>query len=207
MRGGVSQWRDDQMDRYNQFPVAPHLLGWDDFVAEFKAQWVDPNEEGKAVDKLMTRQVSQCMSVKVYNDAFNELLNLTSLANTSVVVLCAYDAGIKTDVWTATLPALRADRNMSFHDRQQQLMVEMDESLQERRPCQQQQPCFIINNPVIQLPPPRGNFWGASASAPRTMAMPQPYSRQSTPIKVEAARQVTKLTPKEWENLCRASVI
>jgi hypothetical protein len=144
----------------------------------------------------MMRQVSQCTSVKVYNDAFNELLNLTSLANTSMAVLCAYNAGIKTDVWTAALPALRANRNISFHDRQQ-LMVEMDESLQERRPCQQQQPCFIINNPVIQLPPTGGNFRGASASTPRVMAMPQPYSRQSTPIKVEAARQFTKLTSEE----------
>jgi hypothetical protein len=164
---------------------------------------VDPNEEGKAVDKLMTRQVTQRTSVKVYNDAFNELLNLTSLANTSVAVLRTYDAGIKTDIWTTTLPALRANQNMSFHDRQQ-LMVEMDESLQERHPRQQQQPRFVINNPVIQLPPPGGNSWGVSASAPRVTATPQPYSRQSTPIKVEAARQFTKLTPKEQENLCRA---
>jgi hypothetical protein len=203
MRGGASQWQDDQMDRYDQFPVAPHLLGWDNFVTEFKAQWVDLNKEGKAVDKLMTRQVSQCMSVKVYNDAFNELLNLTSLANTSVAVLCAYDAGIKTDVWTATLPALRTDQNMSFHNHQQ-LMVEMDESLQERHPRQQQLPCFVINNPVIQLPAAGGNFRGPSASAPCASATPQPYSRQSTPIKVEAAQNFTKLTSEEWENLCRA---
>jgi hypothetical protein len=130
--------------------------------------------------------VSQRTSVKVYNDAFNELLNLTSLANTSMAVLHAYDAGIKTDVWTATLPALCMDRNMSFHDRQQ-LMVEMDESLQERRPRQQQQPRFVINNPVIQLPPPGGNPRGASVPTQRTTATPQPYSRQSTPIKIEAA--------------------
>jgi hypothetical protein len=191
------------MDRYDQFPVVPHLLGWDDFVAEFEARWVDPNKEGKAVDKLMMRQVSQHTSVKVYNDTFNELLNLTSLANTSVAVLCTYDAGIKTDVWTAALPALRTNQNMSFHNRQQ-LMVEMDESLQERCPRQQQQPRFVINNPVIQLPPPRGNFRGASASALCVTAMPQPYSRQSTPVKVEAAWQFTKLTPEEQENLCRA---
>jgi hypothetical protein len=191
------------MDGYDQFPVAPHLLGWDDFVTEFEACWVDPNEEGKAVDKLMTRQVSQRMSVKVYNDAFNELLNLTSLANTSVAVLRAYNAGIKTDVWTAAFPALCADRNMSFHDRQQ-LMVEMDESLQERHPRQQQQPRFVINNPVIQLPPPGGNPQGVSVPTQCNTATPQPYLRQSTPIKVEAARQFTKLTPEERENLCRA---
>jgi hypothetical protein len=196
MRGGASQWRDDQMDGYDIFPVAPHLLGWDDFVTEFEARWVDPNEEGKAVDKLMTRQVSQRTSVKVYNDTFNELLNLTSLANTSMAVLRAYNAGIKTDVWTAALPALRVDRNMSFHDCQQ-LMVEMDELLQERRPHQQQQPCFMINNPVIQLPPPGGNPRGASAPMQRATATPQPYTRQSTPIKIEAARQFTKLTPEE----------
>jgi hypothetical protein len=54
MRGGASQWQDDQMDGYDVFPVTPHLLGWDDFMTEFKAQWVDPNKEGKVVDKLMT---------------------------------------------------------------------------------------------------------------------------------------------------------
>jgi hypothetical protein len=37
MQGGVSQWCDDQMDGYDQFPIAQHLIGWDNFVTEFEA--------------------------------------------------------------------------------------------------------------------------------------------------------------------------
>jgi hypothetical protein len=141
--------------------------------------------------------------VKIYNDTFNKLLNLTSLANTSIAVLHAYDAGLKTDVWTTALPALHTNHNMSFHN-QQQLMVEMDESLQERCPHQQQPPCFVINNPVINVPAARGNPWTATALTPHAASTPQAYSRQSTPIKVEAAHQFTKLTPEEHKNLHRA---
>jgi hypothetical protein len=54
MHGPATQWRDNQMDSYDHFLVVQHLLDWDNFITEFQAQWVDLNEEGKAVDKLMT---------------------------------------------------------------------------------------------------------------------------------------------------------
>ena len=69
-------------------------------------------------------------------------------------------------------------------------MVDIDESLQQ---TQQQNPTparqTVINNLVI-------NLQGMASATPAPARATTP-ARGSTPIKVEATRQYTKLTPKE----------
>jgi hypothetical protein len=74
---------------------------------------------------------------------------------------------------------------MTFFERQA-LMVRLDETLEQTR---KRQPSTtpartVINNPVFNVANP-------------TRARSETPGRQSTPIKVEVARQYTKLTPTE----------
>ena len=78
---------------------------------------------------------------------------------------------------------------MTFRNRQV-LMVDIDESLQQTcqsNPTPARQ--TVINNPVI-------NLQGTTSATPAPARATTP-ARGSTPIKVEAARQYTKLTPEE----------
>ena len=69
-------------------------------------------------------------------------------------------------------------------------MVDIDESLQQTCQSNPAPACqTVINNPVI-------NLQGTASATPAPAQATTP-TRGSTPIKVEAAQQYTKLTPEE----------
>lgn len=192
MAGDTSQWRDEQLHLFDQVPPPVHLGVWDDFVTAFEKRWTDPYEEEKALDKIMRRQVTQRTSVKAYNDQFNELLSLTTETGANLMIARAYETGLKTEVRNAAITLLIANPAMTFHERQA-LMIRIDESLMQARSSTAAQGCrqIALNSPA---PPNRSGNQGNYAS-------PTPAPQVQTPIKVEAARQYTRLTDEERENL------
>ena len=196
--GEAAVWRDETLDEFEHLNVPAHLTTWDDFVEHFNARWLDPHEDEKALDRIMSGQIRQVTSVKRYNDAFNKALGLTAEDATNAFVMRAYEAGLKGDVLNAAISPLYANPNMTLSAKQA-LMVRIDENLMRTRsraaPAPQRR--FVINNPVINLP-------ASQTSAPATARTPTPVPGGATnPIKVEVARQYTHLTDTERENLRR----
>ena len=190
MIGDAAQWRDKKLDELAPgTPATPHMNDWADFVAHFNEQWTDPHEEEKQLDRIMQGKITQRTLVKIYNDLFNEALGMTMLTGADTAILHAYTTGLKPMVRNLAIAPLRADPRMTFRN-QQVLMVDIDESLQQTRqsnPAPARQ--TVINNPVI-------NLQGTALATPAPARATTP-ARGSTPIKVEAARQYTKLTPEE----------
>ena len=190
MIGDAAQWRDEKLDELAPgAPAAPHMNDWPDFVAHFNERWTDPHKEEKQLNRIMQGKITQRTSVKIYNDLFNEALGMTTLTGADAAILRAYTTGLKPMVRNLAIAPLRADPRMTFRNRQV-LMVDIDESLQQTR---QQNPAparqTMINNPVI-------NLQGMASATPAPARATTP-ARGSTPIKVEAAQQYTKLTPEE----------
>ncbi len=142
--------------------------------------------------------ITQHTSVKKYNDEFNEALALTTLTGTDVAILRAYTTGLKPAVRNTSIAMIYANPNILFH-RQQALMVEIDESLMQTRQATNPapKPRTVINNPVFNI----FNIQSTPAAAGSAQATTTPQGQ--TPIKVEAARQYTKLTPQERAELAR----
>jgi hypothetical protein len=183
--GDTAQWRDELLSHYDDLLVPQYLLDFDDFVRHFKARWTDPHESEKAMDRIMNHTIRQKTSVKKYNDEFNEALTLANMTGADRAMLRAYETGLKTQVRNAAVVAILQTPNMTFFERQA-LMVRLDETLEQTR---ERQPSTtptrtMINNPVFNVANP-------------TRARSETPGRQSTPIKVEVARQYTKLTPTE----------
>jgi len=140
----------------------------------------------------MNHTIKQKTSVKIYNDLFNEAMVLANVADTNAMLLRAYETGLKPAVRNAAVGPLMYIPNPTFEQRQS-MMVRLDETLQQT--AQRETPFVprtIINNPVINVANP-------TASRDSTPAR----GSSSTPIKVEAARQYTRLTPAEREELRR----
>ena len=70
-------WQDEQF-RYFDLTYVLHnprtFQSWNDFQEAFKARWTDPYEAEKTIDRIMRGLIAQRMSVKVYNDHFNDAL-------------------------------------------------------------------------------------------------------------------------------------
>ena len=131
MIGDAAQWQDEKLDELAPgAPAAPHMNDWPDFVAHFNEQWTDPHEEEKQLDRIMQGKITQCTSVKIYNDLFNEALGMTTLTRADAAILRAYTTGLKPMVRNLAITPLRADPHMTFRNRQV-LMVDIDESLQQ----------------------------------------------------------------------------
>ena len=128
MDGEATQWRDEMQDDFNQNPAMAHLNSVDDFIDEFKAQWMDPHEDKKALDQIMTGKITQTTSVKRYNDAFNNTLRLTNKDPANAFVVWAYEAGLKPGVANTAITPLLANPCMTLHEKQA-MMVWIDESL------------------------------------------------------------------------------
>ena len=190
MIGNAAQWRDEKLDELAPGALpAPHLNNWPDFVAHFNKRWTDPHKEEKQLNRIMQGKITQHMSVKIYNDLFNEALGMTTLTGANAAILRAYTTGLKPMVRNLAITPLRADPCMMFHNRQV-LMVDIDESLQQTCQSNPAPACqTVINNPVI-------NLQGTTSATPAPAQATTP-TRGSTPIKVEAAWQYTKLTPEE----------
>ena len=190
--GDAAPWRDAQLAKYNLAAVPANLLDWDLFVDLFNTRWTDPHEAEKALDRIMNHTIKQKTSVKIYNDLFNEAMVLANVADTNAMLLRAYETGLKPAVRNAAVGPLMYIPNPTFEQRQS-MMVRLDETLQQT--AQRETPFVprtIINNPVINVANP-------TASRDSTPAR----GSSSTPIKVEAARQYTRLTPAEREELRR----
>ena len=198
LEASAAPWKNEQLDLYAARPLALHLTDWDRFVTAFVARWTDPHEGDKAMDRILQAQVRQKTSVKLYNDAFNELLVLTPLDDTNLAVHRSYETGLKQEVRTTALIPLRQDPHMTLQEKQM-LMVDIDEALMQTRavnPQQRPQQRFVVNNPVINLP--------TTPIIPATQgSRATTVPRGQTPIKVEVARQVTRLTQEEREHLQR----
>ena len=136
------------------------------------------------------------MSVKKYNNEFNKALALTTLTGADVAILRAYTTGLKPAVRNTSIAMIYANPNILFH-RRQALMVEIDELLMQTHQATNPapKPRTMINNLVFNI---QSTLAAATGSARATTA-PQ----GQTPIKVEAARQYTKLTPQERAELAR----
>src|SRR5258706_1754252 len=176
--------------------LTQYLADFDYFVVEFARQWQDPHEEEKQLDRIMKGGIVQHTSVKKYNDEFNEALTLTTLTGADVAILRAYTTGLKPAVRNPSIAMIYANPNILFH-RRQALMVEIDESLMQTRQATNPapKPRTVINNPVFNV---QSTLAAAGGSARATTA-----PRGQNPIKVEAARQYTKLTPQERAELAR----
>ena len=183
MEGDASDWRAEQLSQCALVPPPAHLTDRALFEVEFKARWIDSYEGEKALDKILTGQIIQRTSVKDYNDEFNEALSLTTRTGTDASILRSYEAGLNPTIRKAATFALIEYPNVKFHERQM-LMVCLDESLMQTRTqaSSATQRRYASTKPATVLP-----------SAPA--------SRNQAPIKVEAARQYTRLTPEEREDL------
>jgi hypothetical protein len=201
MDGDASMWRNVQFALFDVHPVPVHLQNWPDFEDEFRTRWTDPYEAEKAMDKILKGVVSQTTSVTVYNNQFNELLGLTGLDGANPAIVRAYIYGLKPAVRTAAVGPLLAQPNMGFATRQA-LMARVDDGLMQARTEQGSTP-MPRRNPqnisVIPNPPP--STTPTPAPVGRASSTPVPHGQ--THIKVEAARQFTRLTSEERENLRR----
>ena len=90
------------------------------------------------MDRILQAQVHQKTSVKLYNDAFNELLVLTPLDDTNLAVHCSYETGLKQEVHTTALIPLQQDPHMTLQEKQM-LMVDIDEALMQTHTVNPQQ--------------------------------------------------------------------
>ena len=96
MIGDAAQWRNEKLDELAPgAPPPPHMNDWPDFVAHFNERWTDPHEEEKQLNRIMQGKITQCMSVKIYNNLFNEALGMTTLTGADTAILCAYTTGLK----------------------------------------------------------------------------------------------------------------
>ena len=137
----------------------------------------------------MQGKITQRTLVKIYNDLFNEALGMTTLTGADAAILHTYTMRLKPMVRNLAITLLHADPHMTFHNRQV-LMVDIDESLQQTRQSNPAPACqTVINNLVI-------NLQGMTSATPAPARATTP-AHGSTPIKVEAAQQYTKLTPEE----------
>ena len=190
MISDTAQWCDEKLDKLAPgAPPALHMNDWPNFVTHFNKQWTDPHEEEKQLDHIMQGKITQHTLVKIYNNLFNEALGVTTLTGADAAILHVYTTGLKPMVWNLTITPLHANPCMTFCN-QQVLMVDIDESLQQTcqpNPAPAQQ--TMINNPVI-------NLQGTALATPAPAQATTPTC-SSTPIKVEATWQYTKLTPKE----------
>ena len=195
MEGDARHWRDEQLTQCRLVPPPVHLTDRVQFEAEFRARWMDPYESEKALDRIIKGEIFQRTSVKAYNDQFNEALALTTETGANLVILRAYETGLKGPVRNAGNIALISNPNINFHDRQT-LMVRLDETLMQTRtqtgaPSQRR---YNASTPLSNVP--------AIQPAQGTRATTTPATpRGQTPIKVETARQYTRLTPEERERL------
>jgi len=190
--GEAAPWRDAQLAKYQLAAVPANLLDWDLFVDLFNARWTDPHEAEKALDRIMNNTIKQKTSVKVYNDLFNEAMVLANVADTNAMLLRAYETGLKPAVRNAAVGPLMYIPNPTFEQRQA-MMVRLDETLQQTAQRETSYaPRTVINHPVFNVasPTPSRDSTPARGSS-------------STPIKVETARQYTRLTPAEREELRR----
>jgi hypothetical protein len=141
MWGVTEEWHDEMMDRYNLPQIPSCLLDWDEYIAKFYAQWVDPHEGEKARQHILTQQITQRTSVKVYNNLINQTLALTRMDGTNPVVVHSYKNGLKADIQAGAAIMLMVHLNVTFH-KQQLLMIDIDECLQKLCPQQSTQPQF-----------------------------------------------------------------
>ena len=202
--GQAVMWKEEQFRAYNQAPAPIHLTDWGMFKEFFNKRWADPGEAQKALSKLQKGFITQKTSVKVYNDQFNEQLSLTGLTGTNPAILQAYTDGLKSQIRATAIVALRATPNITFDERQVMLAEIDDELLQARaieRPAggssqnPRSRPQYVIN---FQNPMP-GTSMTPATQGGRASSTPAPQAQ--TPIKVEAARQYTRITPEEREHL------
>ena len=190
--GEAAAWRDEQLDAM-ELQNPPLWVGdVDAFSQHFQSRWMDPHEAEKALDAIMEKKITQKTSVKRYNDEFNEALGLTAENGTNSMVVRSYETGLKAGVRNAAVAPRMVNPNMTLSELQS-LMVRIDETLMQTRtpntnPRSSQR--IVFNQPVLNLP-----------ATPHTASTPAP--RGQTPIKVEAARQFTKLTPEERAELTR----
>jgi hypothetical protein len=204
MQGITEEWCDKMMDRYSLPHIPGFLLDWDKFVKEFYTQWADPHEGEKARQCILTQQITQRTSVKVYNDLFNQTLALTGMDSTNPAIVHSYKNGLKADVQSGAAIMLMVHPNITFHERQL-LMIAIDERLQKSWPRQTTQPCFTAPPPIIQFhaPPPtpatQAMTTAPTMSQATTTTLPAPQGQ--TPAGTGVACQYTKLTPEEREGL------
>ena len=196
MEGEAAQWRDEMLNGFDEAIVPPHCTDWDDFQAAFRLRWEDPYEANKATIKLMGGTLIQTTLVKKYNDLFNGYLDLSPYDGTNGMVLDAYERGLKYEVLNGAMAQRAANPNMGF-TAIQQLMVQVDETQQRFHSRNKgKETAFtpartIINNPTFNV-----STTPAGSTAPSSL-------HATTPIKVEATRQYTKLTPEARAELAR----
>jgi hypothetical protein len=194
MEGDALLWANEQLDLIDDVAPPPHLLNYALFQDEFLTRWTDPHAMNKAVDLIMSGAIAQKTSVKAYNDQFNEVLTLSGELSTNNMILRMYHKGLKPAVQISAIPSLRATPGITFADRQA-MMVGIDEDLMQVR---------AATRATSSAPPPRARpqyVVNIQTPVDLTSPSPAPQSRQGTPIKVEAARQFTKLTPEERQRL------
>src|SRR5258708_32075785 len=107
LEGDARPWCEAQFASMHIALVPAHLATWNAFQAHFEAQWCDPHKAEKAMNKLMSGAITQCTSIGVYNNLFNELLTLTTEDSTNSVVLTHYMNGLKTTVCVAVVPLIK----------------------------------------------------------------------------------------------------
>jgi hypothetical protein len=170
-----------------ELPQVPlHLTHWDEFVHVFKAWWTDPNEAEKALDTIMRGRITQKTSVKLYNDLFNETMNLSGENGINKAILHAYMTGLKPSVNVAAVAVLNLNPQIDFTV-WQALMVQLDEQLMQSQ-TEQTRP-----GPRNYVP----NFPAPAVVTPVGHASPTPAPHGQTPIKAETAWQYTRLTDSE----------
>ena len=119
----------------------------------------------------MTGAIKQTTSVKKYNNAFNEAMNLTPYNGQNGMIIDAYENGLKAAVLNGAMAQRAANPLMTFTELQR-LMVCVDKTLmrnQNHAPVTlRPQACTTINNPVFNIQP-------TATTSAQTMATPVPH--------------------------------
>jgi hypothetical protein len=116
MWGITEEWRDEMMDGYDLPQIPGFLLDWDEFMEEFYMRWADPHEGEKARQRILTQQITQRTSVKVYNNLFNQTLTLTRMDGANPAVVHSYENGLKMDVQAGAVIMLMVQPHVTFHE-------------------------------------------------------------------------------------------
>lgn len=193
--GDARVWQGIQLTLLGRDPVPAHLTTWDNFQNDFEARWTDPYEAKKAREKIMKGVVIQRTSVRIYNDQFNAVLALTGIDKNDGLILHCYTAGLKSAVRVAAIAPLMASPDITFSARQA-LMTRIDDHLMRVRAIQRNALPPRQTPQIVQTIAPAPTVPSARTSSIRA---PQ----EQTPSKAEPARQYTRLTTEDREQLRR----
>jgi hypothetical protein len=180
--GDAGRWKQQELLDFRKTPPHPRFHSWTNWSAHFATRWFDAQESNKALDKLLAGKIRQTNSVKLYNESFNEQVDLAAVP-VEESLRRQYLRGLKDSVRLSALGYLKEHPRLSFLE-VQEVMAEFDEELQVN--------INMNKNPSAPATSSSKTPAKASGNTPQT---PQ------TPSKAAVGRTLAKLTDEERKRL------